>query len=335
MFTIKTISSIITIKTISSIITAGGLTFIISNNSKEISDYLTSKLSTMYNYFVKTIIIKNDFNSTIVTDAVMDHIQRKKQSDVFQLSDGLNYQTLNGKFIFEYNKKNIYIDVASDKITLSVYCNMNVLKQFVAEIYNNYNKKDNVLYYHTSNNGTFKLGLPKRPRKFPTLTNSMNNMILNVDHFMNKDNKLEYDKKGIPHRRGYLIHGLPGTGKSAIVEYIATKYDMNPYVIVFNDNNMTDSTLITLFNSVPRDSIILIDEMDKQLETLNMNKNKQLHYAGILSAMAGAERLSDTVIIILTANDINKIDIGLKQSLLRTGRIDQVFEFTEQFIQTI
>jgi chaperone BCS1 len=212
---------------------------------------------------------------------------------------------------------------------------MDILKKFVNDVYCNYNKKDNVLYYHTSNNGTFKLGIPKSPRIFPTLTPSMNSMILDVDFFMNGSTKLKYKKNGIPHRRGYLIHGPPATGKSSIVEYIAMKYDMNPYVIIFNDINMTDSTLITLLNRVPMNSIILIDEIDRQLETLNLNPNKQLFHAGILSALAGAERLSESVLIILTTNDINKLDPNFKTSLVRIGRIDTILEFKEQFLQTI
>ena len=89
---------------------------------------------------------------------------------------------------------------------------------------------------------------------------------------------------------------------------------------------MTDSTLITLFNQVPMNSIILIDEIEKQLETININKNKSLSYGGILSAMAGAEKLSHSVIIIITVNDIDKLDSDFKKSLIRPGRIDNVVD---------
>lgn len=30
-----------------------------------------------------------------------------------------------------------------------------------------------------------------------------------------------YRKRGIPHRRGYLLYGPPGTGKSSIIQAIA------------------------------------------------------------------------------------------------------------------
>ena len=160
-------------------------------------------------------------------DALMYYINNHTQSNIYQLSDGLNYQIPTGKFTFTYKNKTIYINITKDLIYISAYNDMNILKEFINEIYNDYHKKDNVLYFHTSNNGVFKLGLPKRPRIFHTLTPSMNDFMDNIKNFMHSDTIDDYKNKGLPHRCGYLIHGIPGTGKSAIVEKIALDYNMN------------------------------------------------------------------------------------------------------------
>lgn len=40
-----------------------------------------------------------------------------------------------------------------------------------------------------------------------------------------------YGARGIPHRRGYLFHGEPGSGKTTLATALASKLRLDIYVI--------------------------------------------------------------------------------------------------------
>jgi hypothetical protein len=92
---------------------------------------------------------------------------------------------------------------------------------------------------------------------------------------------------------------------------------------------MTDTVLTNLVSSVPPYSVIVFDEMDKQYPTAKKNPNINLSDGGILTAIDGVQRLSYATIVIMIVNDINLLDITFRNQLLRHGRIDQSFTFTQ------
>ena len=73
----------------------------------------------------------------------------------------------------------------------------------------------------------------------------------------------------------------------------------------------------------------MFDEMDKQYETIKTRSRLNISNGGILSAIAGVQSLAHNVIIIMTANHLNKFDEEFKKLLLRKGRIDEIFEFNQ------
>ncbi|OCF55749.1 hypothetical protein L486_06500 [Kwoniella mangroviensis CBS 10435] len=67
---------------------------------------------------------------------------------------------------------------------------------------------------------------------------------------------------GIPHRRGYLLYGSPGSGKPTLVTAIASKLDLNIYVMNPAQRGMDDAKLARLFRDCPSKSVILIEDID-------------------------------------------------------------------------
>ena len=67
---------------------------------------------------------------------------------------------------------------------------------------------------------------------------------------------------GVPYRRGYLLHGPPGCGKTSLVRALAGNFGLKVYTLALLDQYINGQTLEKLFNMVPGRSIILLEDID-------------------------------------------------------------------------
>lgn len=239
-----------------------------------------------------------------------------------------------GKIKIEINKEEIMISTSIYNISKEDFIiekPIDTLHNFLNNIYTKYTSSSNHSIFYTSDGDNWSVAHFRDPRNFNNISFShpMALMLEDVDHFI--ANKREYQEKGHPYRRGYLLQGPPGTGKTTMIEAIASKHNMPVFLLNLNSKDMTDATLINLLTRVPQRSIIAIEEVDLQLETLRNNGNNQVSMGGLLSALDGPQRLSSSTIVVLTTNNANWLkgdNQKYEQALLRKGRIDQVFIFT-------
>ncbi|WVW82980.1 hypothetical protein I302_104996 [Kwoniella bestiolae CBS 10118] len=104
---------------------------------------------------------------------------------------------------------------------------------------------------------------PARPWSSVILPGNMKEKLLkDVERFLSDKETRWYASRGIPHRRGYLLHGSPGSGKTTLVTAIASKLDLNIYVINPAQRGMDDAKLAKLFRDCPSKSVILIEDID-------------------------------------------------------------------------
>ncbi|KAF7326820.1 hypothetical protein MSAN_02497600 [Mycena sanguinolenta] len=61
-----------------------------------------------------------------------------------------------------------------------------------------------------------------------------------------------YADRGIPFRRGYLLHGVPGSGKSSLIHAIAGELMLDIYVVSLSSAWISDSVLMSLMGRVPK-----------------------------------------------------------------------------------
>lgn len=68
--------------------------------------------------------------------------------------------------------------------------------------------------------------------------------------------------QGIPYRRGYLLHGPPGSGKTSFIQALAGSLNYNICLLNLAERGLTDDKLNHLLGLVPDRSIILLEDVD-------------------------------------------------------------------------
>ncbi|ORY00989.1 P-loop containing nucleoside triphosphate hydrolase protein [Basidiobolus meristosporus CBS 931.73] len=81
-----------------------------------------------------------------------------------------------------------------------------------------------------------------------------------------------YQRIGLPYRRGILLYGNPGTGKTSLVNAISSQLNRDLYFINLKEIE-NDAGLNSAFNSVPANQIIVLEDCDTQSRVLHARKH--------------------------------------------------------------
>ncbi|KAJ7702811.1 P-loop containing nucleoside triphosphate hydrolase protein [Mycena rosella] len=71
-----------------------------------------------------------------------------------------------------------------------------------------------------------------------------------------------YVEAGIPHRRGYLLHGPPGTGKTSTIYALAGALNLEIYSLSLASSFVDDAFLQRAASSIPKHALFLIEDID-------------------------------------------------------------------------
>jgi energy-coupling factor transporter ATP-binding protein EcfA2 len=144
-------------------------------------------------------------------------------------------------------------------------------------------------------------------------------------HFLNAEKW--YISKGIPYRRGYLLHGPPGCGKTSLITALAGDLRMPIVVVSLNDRDMDDGALMETLRDAPKNSLVLIEDIDCALpkETsqraaaavMNRYGGRPVTFSGLLNAIDGVGA-QEGRLLFMTTNHIDRLD----EALIRPGRVD-------------
>ncbi len=127
-----------------------------------------------------------------------------------------------------------------------------------------------------------------------------------------------YEALGIPWRRGYLLYGPPGTGKTSLVTALASELALNVCVLSLASPNVTDEKIGGLLTSVPRRSIILIEDIDAFFDQRQKaDSGVKVSYSGFINALDGVASHEGSVVF-LTTNHPERVD----EAAIRSGRVD-------------
>ncbi|KAF1840281.1 P-loop containing nucleoside triphosphate hydrolase protein [Cucurbitaria berberidis CBS 394.84] len=173
----------------------------------------------------------------------------------------------------------------------------------------------------------------------------MDEITKDVQQFFRKDTLAWYTSIGQPYRRGYLLHGPPGTGKTTLSTALASHCDI-PLVII-TLLGMDDIKLKEAFDRAPSKSIILLEDIDCAGADVSSHgaqatdngfeqaqagssipgilqtevTSSSLSLSGLLNVIDGVNA-KEGRIMVMTTNHPKKLD----PALYRPGRIDCKFE---------
>lgn len=133
-----------------------------------------------------------------------------------------------------------------------------------------------------------------------------------------------YASMGIPWRRGYLLYGIPGSGKTTLVMALAGELGRDIYILNLSKPELSDDGLIRLLNAIPSGAFLLMEEIDCLFDGRVAKNDKQnLTFSGLLAAIDGVASAEGRVLF-MTTNHFEKLD----SALTRPGRADVHLHFT-------
>ena len=127
-----------------------------------------------------------------------------------------------------------------------------------------------------------------------------------------------YAQLGIPWRRGYLLHGPPGTGKTSVAYALAGELRLKLCTLSLTNPKLNDHTLSDLLQRTPPRSLILIEDIDAFFKARDKQDARiEVSFSGLLNALDGVAA-QEGRIVVLTTNHRERLD----PALIRPGRID-------------
>jgi hypothetical protein len=144
-------------------------------------------------------------------------------------------------------------------------------------------------------------------------------VIEEIDQFYQSD-KTIYEKLCIPERKVFLFWGVPGSGKTTFIRSIASHFNKN-IAIVKNTHDIDDASLESMLEELPRNSLILFEDIDSLFQGRSNVANTNITFSGLLNFLDGIIDY-DKLLIFITTNNLKHIDDALRR------RVDIFLEFT-------
>lgn len=176
------------------------------------------------------------------------------------------------------------------------------------------------IYQYTPWGDWQRRDLPSRDMSTVILEDNLGERVVDdLKRFISSES--DYERMGIPWHRGYLFHGVPGTGKTSLVLAMANNLNTSVYYLSLSGIKK-DSDLESLVSQVPPRSILLIEDIDVYGAAFErVEKEGSVSMSGLLNILDGVIT-PHGLITVLTTNNLETLDAAL----VRPGRADFVAE---------
>jgi chaperone BCS1 len=125
-------------------------------------------------------------------------------------------------------------------------------------------------------------------------------------------------------RRGYLLHGPPGNGKTSAIRAMMTGRGLNAYTLRWFAPHAEDSDLDDLFDKAHRDrpAMVLLEDIDRAFPKTG-EPGCRISVQQLLNSLDGVATCVG-IVVVATANEPALLDPAI---LRRPGRFDRVVQF--------
>ncbi|KAJ7483975.1 P-loop containing nucleoside triphosphate hydrolase protein [Mycena galericulata] len=172
----------------------------------------------------------------------------------------------------------------------------------------------------------------------------LDSLLADAQEFLKAENW--YIDAGIPHRRGYLLHGPPGSGKTSTIYALAGTLNLEIYSLSLASNFVDDGFLQRAVSSIPKHGLLLIEDIDcafparddeededgggaasmflsaQNIPRPRKARRSAVTLSGLLNVIDGVGS-EEGKLFFATTNYIDRLDAAL----LRPGRIDRKVEY--------
>lgn len=141
------------------------------------------------------------------------------------------------------------------------------------------------------------------------------------------ENQGWFEENDLPWRRGYLLIGPPGNGKTSVIRVMSSHPLVSPFTIDLGGKDVDNSDLTELFTRATRrtPSLVIFEDIDRMFaKGAQEEERRKVTLQHFLNCVDGVG-VSEGVILVATANEPSNLDPALMK---RPGRFDRIVEFS-------
>lgn len=234
-------------------------------------------------------------------------VERTRQNQTMDIQMGVPFETV--ELTALGRNRNLYFNILEDAREMALK-----------------HTEGKTLIYSAMGSEWRQFGQPRKRRPLASVvldTGITDNILSDCREFI--QNPKWYSDRGIPYRRGYLLYGPPGCGKSSFITALAGEIEFSICLLNLSERGLTDDRLNHLMNVAPEQSIILLEDIDAAFVSREDTAQQKaafeglnrVTFSGLLNCLDGVAS-TEARIVFMTTNYLERLD----PALIRPGRVD-------------